>query len=223
MQHELDYYNRQLSLFWKHAPEYSIPSLRNGPPPCVEGVSPVVEQVEFHIYEHEVCILVSGTDLWFSRDLTFPKIKYMLHTRTLENADRLIQVHSKNKSKLLSLIDGYAREGVEQIKVTLGMCLDVTRHTRNVAFTVKVSHTDKTELCVYISAMYFLLLSNYRISRCLCDKRSWQICQIGNSLEFLSCQLHWRGEATQNLFKEEKRCTLRNMKTSAHFCKRPLQ
>ena len=159
IQHELDYYNRQLSLFWKHAPEYSIPSLRNGPPPCVEGVSPVVEQVEFHIYEHEVCILVSGTDLWFSRDLSFPKIKYTLHTRTIENADRLIQVHSKNKNKLLSLTDGYAREGVEQIKVTLGMCLDVTRHTRNVAFTVKVSLTDKTKLCVCAHCTFYCCLT----------------------------------------------------------------
>ena len=140
MQHELDYYNRQLSLFWKHAPEYSIPSLRNGPPPRVEGVSPVVEQAEFHIYEHEVCILVSGTDLWFSRDLSFPKIKpvYTMHTQTLENADRLIQVHSKNKKKLLQMIEVCKREGNEQIKVTLGTCLDVTRHTKNVAFTVKV-------------------------------------------------------------------------------------
>jgi GTP-binding protein EngB required for normal cell division len=141
LKHDILHYYQLFMGFWKLAPEYTIPSLQNRPLPCIGRVSPVVKQVEFHIYEHEVCILVSGTDLWFSRDLSFPKIKtkttLALHTQTLENADRLIQVRSKNKKKILHILQLYKQERVEEIRISLGACLDVVRHSAIVTFAVK--------------------------------------------------------------------------------------
>ena len=117
--------------------------------------------MEFHIYEHEVCILVSGLDLWFSRDLSFPKIKtkttLALHTQTLENADRLIQVRSKNKKKILHLLQIYEQEGVEEIRISLGTCLDAVRHSTSVTFAVKVALRNQC----YVSSAVSLVIVYY--------------------------------------------------------------
>ena len=108
--------------------------LRKTPLPCVEGVSPEVEFINLHCYEHEVVVLLSGENLWFARDLKVSTMK--AYPCVQENAGRRIQARSDRKKVGKLLQDQQSRQ-LE--KVSLGSCLKEGNATKQLLPSVKVS------------------------------------------------------------------------------------
>ena len=109
--------------------------LRKTPLPCVEGVSPNVEFIDLHCYEHEVVVLLSGENLWFARDLKVSTMK--AYPCVQENAGRRIQARSDRK-KAGNLLHQYQQSRQLQ-KVSLGSCLEAGKATKQLLPLVKVS------------------------------------------------------------------------------------
>ena len=110
---------------------FVTPEVSKTPLPCIEGVSPEVEIIDVHCYEHEVVVLLSGKNLWFARDLKVSTTK--AYPCVQENAGRRIQARSDRKKAGKLLQDQQSRQ-----KVSLGSCLESGKATNQLLPFVKV-------------------------------------------------------------------------------------
>lgn len=111
---------------------FVTPKVRKTHLPSIEGVSPELELIDLHCYEHEVVVLLSGENLWFARDLQVSETK--AYPCIQENAGRWIEARSDRKKAGKLLQDQQSRQ-----KVSLGSCLEAGRVTKQLLLFVKVS------------------------------------------------------------------------------------
>ena len=111
---------------------FVTPKVQKAHLPSIEGVSPEIELIDLHCYEHEVVVLLSGDNLWFARDLQVSETK--AYPCVQENAGRRIQARSDRKMAGKLLRDQQSRQ-----KVSLGSCLEAGKATKQLLLLVKVS------------------------------------------------------------------------------------
>ena len=113
---------------------FVTPEASNTHLPCIEDISPELESIDLHCYEHEVVILVSGKNLWFARDLRVSETSLQLYPCAQENAERQVQAWSDRKKAGRLLQDQRSTR-----KVTVGSCLEAGKLTKQLLLLVKVS------------------------------------------------------------------------------------
>ena len=69
-----DYFYEIFATYIDQPPAYMLPTMKEQAIPPLD-LQPAVMSVEIHRYDKELCIIVSGRNLWFSRKLVMPSLE----------------------------------------------------------------------------------------------------------------------------------------------------
>jgi GTP-binding protein EngB required for normal cell division len=110
------------------SPPYSLPSANKELDSQVVNLEPKMSSVEIHCYDEEICIIVSGDNLWFSRDAQV--LKWSVCTTLSKNTNLQFQ----------ALVTGQQIQPTELpqvVTIRLGTCFSQYVMEKSVAVTVK--------------------------------------------------------------------------------------
>ena len=163
------------------SPPYSLPSANKELDSQVVNLEPKMSSVEIHCYDEEICIIVSGDNLWFSRDAQV--LKWSVCTTLSKNTNLQFQ----------ALVTGQQIQPTELpqvVTIRLGTCFSQYVMEKSVAVTVKVSNLHSRQYCRIFQVMHliiFCIKSQTCLVADICRVSNTYIQYIGTELEIRSC------------------------------------
>lgn len=132
MQHAIRNYFRCVHSAFIDAPErYVLPEVKGGGLEPLVTKTMVVETVDLHCYDTEVVAILSGSSLWFTRELCIHDIQG-LHLCLQTNTAHEVQARAIIQEEVASFIKDLPRRGI----VCVGSCflpaskVDVELHAK---------------------------------------------------------------------------------------------
>ena len=130
--HLEDYFKKVFVAYIDHPPVYMLPPQRNDNVPS-NDMLPVVDSVEMHCYDKDICAIVSGTNLWFAesvkvyevttqlciRENTGLQFQFQMNREKIERQGFLLKKHPEKISLQLETAfdDAVVRSVPVEIKV----------------------------------------------------------------------------------------------------------